>query len=211
MNNDNSILDSETDWINNFEKTDKLYKDFYTDDVYYTNIHYIYINKNNDIEKIKEESFLMSKPNYITRDELLKILKCNSFENNKRYSILSILKINVLIKPEEIKNFLTEKNFEKYGDDFITQIRNFDTIVFEKTINMFHDLNDLILIFYEKINKNNNFINRNNLNDIKESNNLNNLNNSNSFTSSSNNITKKINLNINHKKTIRKQYKDYLT
>jgi len=211
MNNDNSILDSETDWINIFEKTDKLYKDFYTDDVYYTNIHYIYINKNNDIEKIKEESFLMSKPNYITRDELLKILKCNSFENNKRYSILSILKINVLIKPEEIKNFLTEKNFEKYGDDFITQIRNFDTIVFEKTINMFHDLNDLILIFYEKINKNNNFLNRNNLNDIKELSILNNPNNPNTFMSSSNNITKKINLNINHKKTIRKQYKDYMT
>ena len=36
-------LDDE--WINNFEKSDQLYKDFYTDDVYYTNLHLIYINK----------------------------------------------------------------------------------------------------------------------------------------------------------------------
>ena len=187
MQNDNSDID----WINDFEQNDKLYKDFYEDDVYYTNVHYIYINKNNDIEKIKEESFLMSKPNHILRDELLKLLKSNSFENNKRYSVLSVLKINIPIKPIEVKNFLLENTIEKYSDDFITQIKNFDTIVFEKTINMFQDLNDLLLIFYEKGDKNTNG------NKISNTN--------------SNNMTKKINLNsLNHKKTIRKQYKDYL-
>ena len=191
MHNDNSIL--ETDWINDFDKTDKLYKDFYADDVYYTSIHYIYINKNNDIEKIKYESFLMSKPNYIMRDELLKILKSNSFDNDKRYSILSILKINISMEPEEIKNFLSEKNIKKYSDEFITQIKNFDTIIYNKTINMFQDLNDLIFIFYEKINKNVNFIS------------------SNDNINTYNNVTKKININTNHKKTIKKQYKDLLT
>lgn len=195
MINENSISEFETDWISDFDKTDKLYKDFYTDDVYYTNIHYIYINKNNDIEKITYESFLMSKPNYILRDELLTILKNNSFVNNRRYSILSILKINISLKPEEIKYFLNENNSEKYGKDFITQIKNFDTIVYDKTINMFQDLNDLIFIFYEKINKNPNYIgNKDSLNNYE-----------------TNNVTKKINLNINHKKTIRKQYKDYFS
>lgn len=192
MDNDDSIL--ETNWINNFDDTDKLYKDFYTDDVYYTNIHYIYVNKNNDIEKIKYESFLLSKPNYIMRDELLKILKSNSFDNNKRYSILSILKINISIETGEVKSFLSERNIEKYSNDFITQIKNFDTICFNKTINMFQDLNDLIFIFYEKINKNINFINTTNKNNNE----------------TYNNVTKKININVNHKKTIRKQYKDFL-
>lgn len=193
MFSENNISEFEIDWISNFDKTDKLYKDFYTDDVHYTNIHYIYLNRNNDIEKIRYESFLMSKPNIITRDELLKILKSNSFANNKRYSILSILKINIKIKPEEIKYFLNENNSEIYGNDFITQIKNFDTIIYDKTINMFQDLNDLIFIFYEKINKNPNYVeNKNSLNNNE-----------------TNNVTKKINLNINHKKTIRKQYKDY--
>ena len=85
-----------------------------------------------------------------------------------------------------------EKNIEKYSNDFITQIKNFDTICYNKTINMFQDLNDLIFIFYEKINKNINFIDTND--------------NKNTY----NNVTKKININVNHKKTIRKQYKDLL-
>lgn len=188
------INNSETNWIEDFENNDKLYKDFYADDVYFTNIHYIYINKNNEIEKIKKQSFLMSQPNYILRDELLKILKSNSFENYKRYLVLSILKINVTIKPEEIKNFLIEPYYEKYGESFINQIKNFDNIQFERTINMFQDLNDLLIIFYEKINKNPNYIN--NKQSINEQ-------------SAINNVTKKINLISNHKKTIRKQYKDY--
>ena len=31
------------DWITNFENTDNLYKDFYKDNLFYTNIHFIYI------------------------------------------------------------------------------------------------------------------------------------------------------------------------
>ena len=40
------------DWINNFEKTDKLYQDFYKDDVYYANLQFIYLNRSNEIDKI---------------------------------------------------------------------------------------------------------------------------------------------------------------
>ena len=42
------------DWINNFEENDKLYKDFYKDNLCYVNIDFIYINKN--ILKILKES-----------------------------------------------------------------------------------------------------------------------------------------------------------
>ena len=70
------ILDDE--WIHNFEKSDQLFKDFYTDDVYYTNLHLIYINKNSEIEKIKEEKFIMQAPNLITKEEIIGILKKNS-------------------------------------------------------------------------------------------------------------------------------------
>ena len=41
------------DWINNFEKTDKLYQDFYKDDLYYVNLKFVYLNRENEIEKIK--------------------------------------------------------------------------------------------------------------------------------------------------------------
>ena len=48
MNEKYEVLDE--DWINEFEKTDKLFRDFYLDDIYYTEVHFIYINTSNDIE-----------------------------------------------------------------------------------------------------------------------------------------------------------------
>lgn len=176
---DNKLND---DWISNFEKTDKLYQDFYKDDLYYTNLQIIYVNRLNEIEKMRQETFLMTKPNYISREEILEILKKNSNDNGRRYTLLTILKYNVNLDADDISRFLkTDTN--DINDIFLTVVKNIDAISFEKTINMLQDLNDIILIFYEKSTE------------LKKPN--------------PNTITKKIYFtNINHKKTIRKQYKD---
>ena len=137
------------DWINKFDKTDNLYKDFYKDNLYYINIDFIYINKKNEIEKIKQESILLSVQNYITRDELIGILKRNTFDNNIKYSLMSILKYNITLDPDEIKNFLLSDDTTDYNDKFLIINKHIDTIKFEKTINMFQDLNNLFIIFYE--------------------------------------------------------------
>ena len=171
------------DWINTFEQNDKLYKDFYKDDLYFTHLHLIYVNRTDEIEKIKQETFLMSLPNYVTRDEVIGILKKNSIDNNRRYSLLAILKYNITINTEDIEYFLKNNDLETYSKQFLTIVRNIDAIQFEKTISMFHDLNDLLFIFYEKSTE------------IKKR--------------DDNNATRKIILNPNnHKKTIKKQYKD---
>lgn len=188
------------DWINNFESNDKIYQDFYKDDIYFINLKFIYINRSSDIDKIKQESFLLKIPNYVNREEIIGLLKKNSIDNEKRYTLLSILKYNITLDAEDIKIFLKNQNQPidyKYlnskntsifldNDNFLTVIKNIDTIKFEKTINMFHDLNDLIFVFYEKSTE------------LKEQN--------------PNNITKKIYLRssnyASHKKTIKKRYKD---
>jgi hypothetical protein len=138
------------DWINSFEDNDKLYKDFYKDNLYYINIDFIYVNKNNEIEKIKQESFLMSVHNSITRDELIGLLKRNSIDNDKRYSLLSILKYNITLDADDIKHFLSSDDFSSYNQQFLTVNKHIDTIFFEKTINMFQDLNNIYFIFHEK-------------------------------------------------------------
>jgi hypothetical protein len=180
MDEKNEVLDEE--WINEFDKTDKLFQDFYLDDIYYTEIHFVYINTSNDIEKIKEDHFLLSNPNYISREEILGLLKRNTNINKKKYSLLSILKCNITLKPEEIKNFLKSSNLTDYLDNFLVPIKNIDAITFEKTINMFQDLNDLLFIFYEKSDE--------------------------EFKRSLNNATKKVYLNQKpkHKNGTRKQY-----
>ncbi len=149
------------DWIKEFEKKNELYQDFYKDDLYYINLKIIYINKNYEIEKMKNEIFFMSKPNCISREEMIKILKNNEMENEKKYSILSILKYTIDLEEEDITNFLNNTS----DFVFLSINKNIDTIKFEKTINMFKDLNDLIIIFNEqskKIDKStNNFTKKN--------------------------------------------------
>lgn len=171
-------LDDE--WINKFEETDKLYQDFYKDDVYYINLRVIYINRVNEIDKIKYESLLMKYPNKISHEEIIEILKKNAVDNERRYSLLSILRYNINLEPDEIKNYLSNGDNKEY----LSVIKNIDAVTFERTINMFQDLNDLILIYYEKSKE------------LKKP--------------DANNSTKKIylrSLNTN-KKTIRKLYKD---
>ena len=176
------------DWINSFEDNDKLYKDFYKDNLYCVNIDFIYVNKNDEIEKIKQESFLMSVHNSITRDELIGLLKRNSIDNDKRYSLLSILKYNITLDAEDIKPFLLSHDLSSYNQQFLTVNKHIDTIFFEKTINMFQDLNNIYFIFHEKPD------------DLKKR--------------DLNNVTKKIYLGIitntkARKKSIKKPYKAY--
>ena len=86
-------LDDE--WIRKFEDTDKLYNDFYKDDVYYINLRIIYINRDNEIDKIKHESLLTQYPNKISQEQIFEILKKNALDGERRYSLLSILRYNI--------------------------------------------------------------------------------------------------------------------
>jgi len=171
-------LDDE--WINEFEKIDKVYEDFYKDDLYYINLRVIYVNRENEIDKIKNETFLLTNKNNISREDILGILKRNSIDNERKYSLLSILRYNIILEPDDVKNYLLNKENQNY----LSVIKNIDAISFEKSINMFHDLNDVILIFYEKSNE---IVRRD-----------------------PNNNTKKVYLRSlsTNKKTIKKRYKD---
>lgn len=149
MNNKiNELSELNDDWIKNFEENEKLYNDFYKDDLYYINLKVIYINKFNEVEKIKEECYLMSKPNLISREEILQLFKSHSIDNNLKYKLKSILRYNITLDVNEIKTFL--KNPLNYKN-YLSIIQNIDTIKFEKTITYFHDLNELYFIFNEQL------------------------------------------------------------
>jgi hypothetical protein len=177
-------LKLDDDWIKKFENVDAEYKDFYKDDLYYVNLTFIYVNRENEIEKIKHESFLLSKPNHILREEILQILKKSSNEDERRYSLLALLKYNITMEPDDIQKYISfDIDINAVETNYLSVIKNIDSIPFDKTISMMHDLNDLILVFYEKSNE------------PKEKN--------------INSLTKKIYLrHTGSKKTIKKQYKD---
>lgn len=178
METENSELND--DWIAEFERNDKLYQDFYKDDIYYINLKCVYVNRDNEIDKINTETFLMSRPNIISREEFLQILKRSSVDVDRRYSLLSILRYNITLDADDVRHFLS---FDKPMDTFLTVIKTVDSISFEKTIHMMQDLNDLVLIFYEKTTE------------LKQS--------------TSYNTTKRVYLHPNgNKRTIKKRYKE---
>jgi hypothetical protein len=116
----------------------------------------MYINKDNEIEKIREESFLLSKPNFILREEIIGILKKTLCDNQRKYTLFSILKYNITLSPENIRDYLFYSQND--SENYLTIIKNIDTIFFEKTINTFQDLNDLFFIFCEKTVEKNNIL-----------------------------------------------------
>lgn len=148
---DNELIDLNDDlndaWISDFEQTDQLYKDFYKENLYYINLKFIYVNRSNEIDIIKTDTFLMSKPSYITQEELSQILNKGRIVNNRLYSLLSMIKYNVTLDVDEVQRFLSLKDNNL---NFLTDIKNVGDIPFEETITMFQDLNDLVFIFYEK-------------------------------------------------------------
>lgn len=149
--NDENIEDLDDSWIQEFEKIDNDYKNYYMEDLSFIKIHCIYVNNHNEIEKITENKTLLQQPGFLQREELLSIIKHNSFSNQCKYSLLSILKFNLNLEPIHLKTFLRNKN-PNIGTPFLQSVKNLDNIKFEKSITMFHDINELLIIFHQKTN-----------------------------------------------------------
>jgi hypothetical protein len=141
------IEDLDISWI---EQTDNEYKMYYAEEISFIIVHYIYLNSHNEIEKIKEDKILLKIPGTILRDELLSIIKHNLLFNEMKYSLMSILKFNIDLEPMHLNTFL--KNHTECGT--LQSIKNIDTIKFHKSISMFHDINNLFILFYPKTNSN---------------------------------------------------------
>ena len=172
-NNDIEIID--TNWINEFEKEENDYLSYYNENINYLKVFYIYINTESEIHKIKEEKIHLLVENCLTKNELIKLIKDNVNLDNIKYSLLLLLKYNVLLKPNELKYFLKTNSNNNNSSNYLNSIINIEDIHFEKTITMFHDINSLFIVLYQK----------------HHINNINNLNN-NTTQNVGNSITKKV-------------------
>ena len=122
-------------------------KHFYEDDNYYINITLIYVNKEDNIDKIKQEIYLLPNKNIITCEELIQLLKKYKTFGNHTYSLYSILKYNFNVSADNLSSFV-EKDIN--GKEFISAFSGIDDITFDKTITMFQDINELIIVYKEK-------------------------------------------------------------
>jgi hypothetical protein len=144
----------DTSWLQEFQKIDKNGISYYKpENLLFTKVHYIYVNGNQEITNLCEDKYLFKRPNVLLKEDLIGLIKRNSVVNCKKYTLLSVLKYNINIEPHNLKNFFSSKKADhskSNGDTFLQSIKNIDDIFFDKSISMFHDLNDLIIIFLDK-------------------------------------------------------------
>jgi hypothetical protein len=152
--NNISDFNLDTRWIQEFESVDYNYKQFYNEVVGDIKICSIYVDKNNNIENIKQEILELSRENLITKEEIIKIIKNNSTIQKKRYTLLSLLKYNIDLDASNVVHYLKQK--QSNTDTYLTLVKNIDDIPLNSTINMMQELNTIFILFYEKYMTNNN-------------------------------------------------------
>ena len=145
----NSELLLDNAWIDEFEKIDKSYDQFYLNDVHSIKLHFTYIDKDYNIIQIKRDNAKLAAPNMISREELLGIIKRNTWPN---YKLMSVLKYNIDLDVTDVK--LYQKNSNADNRCFLHPIKNIDAIPLQPTITMFQKMNALFLVFNEKDMKN---------------------------------------------------------
>ena len=149
MSYEDEIDNLDESWLKEFELSENDYKNFYADEITLNPIHLIYIS-DKSIEKIKEDKIILQTPGILQKEELMSIIKHNMLSNNKKYSLMSILKFNINLEPANLQTFL-RTNDKNIGNMFLQSIKNIDNIKFDKTISMFHDINDIFILFNEKL------------------------------------------------------------
>jgi hypothetical protein len=163
---DECILDLDTSWINEFDAIDNDYKSYYSEPLEFINMNCIYLNAANEIINVHEEKVIFINKGLLSREEIVGLIKRNSIididrkkEKADKYSLMSILVFNINIEPENLKTFFkNNKTNDKsdnnsdtcIGSQFLNSIKTIDTIVFDKSISMFHDINNLYLVFAKK-------------------------------------------------------------
>ena len=138
-------MEIDTSWIEEFDKIDGKYNMFYKTEVNQIELAFLYVGRDNKLFHIKKEK-LDIETGILSKERLIELLNINMTYNNKNYRPIAILKYNIDIDPENVKDFIM--NPEKYN--FLTSEKNIDILKWKKTIELFNSINSLYILFYEK-------------------------------------------------------------
>lgn len=159
---DDEISDSDIDetWINEFKKNEEVYDDFYKDKVEQIKLFYLYVSSTNNVESIKKDSIQLDTDGILKKNKIIELILQHQNYNSIKYKLLSLIRFNMDIEPEQIKEFVYTTNRDK-PSQFITSEKYLNDIKYSDTIHIFQDLNCLYFIFYEEKSKITNITNIN--------------------------------------------------
>ena len=133
------------DWTDDFEQEEHLFNDFYKEPVQNLTLYCFYVNKNRELFYIKKDN-LPIEDGILKKERLIYQLKKNLSYNNIKFQLLSILKYNINISPQDVIFFLKDAN----PNNFLSIEKNINSIRWEDTITLFQDMNSIIFVYNEK-------------------------------------------------------------
>lgn len=134
---------SDDEWINDFEKDEEKYQEFYNNPVEFIIIIFFYLNKNKEIERKKKIKVNLKKENIFQSRELIGLIMKNK---KKTQRIFSILKHNININYENINDYLNSNKEE----ETLKELKNYNDVYFEDSISIFKNINNLLIFVCEK-------------------------------------------------------------
>ena len=148
-NDSDNELDNE--WVNEFKKKEELYNDFYKEKVEQIKLFFLYTSSTNVLETIKKDSIVLDKDGILRKDIIISLIKNHQCYNSIKYRLLSLVRFNIDIDPDEINKFVyNDDAIENDPSRFITSEKYLNDIKYSNTISIFQDLNSLYFIFYEE-------------------------------------------------------------
>tara|TARA_B100000902_G_C27304601_1_gene914733 strand:- start:1128 stop:1658 length:531 start_codon:yes stop_codon:yes gene_type:complete len=110
---------------------------------------FIFVDKNNNIKYIKQETISLSAPNEIKKTELEEIIQHNLDETRNTFRISSLCQYTNNLHSSQIFDYINKDEDEKEYIKNIKQFSKIQDIKFENSMIMFHDINSLIFILTE--------------------------------------------------------------
>jgi len=130
----------DTEWIDNEAQKEEEYDDFYRSTVNKVSVTLLYVSNDNVVQHIKRNKQALEN-GILNRSMIVDIVKKNRMLSNTNYSLYALLKYNFNVDSSMIINGIL-------GDetDYCEIITHIDDIFFDKTIEYFQSLNDIIIV-----------------------------------------------------------------
>ncbi len=138
-------MELDTEWISDFEISDKAYKQFYKEKVDNVKLYILYVNRDYELFHIKKERLVINN-SVLKKKELIDILKKHKKHQEKEYIPFSILKYNITLKPENIKEYI----YHDESDDYLKSKKNIEDVYWYDSILFLNNINSLYIVYKEK-------------------------------------------------------------
>ena len=140
-------------WVDDYKKKEELYNEFYNEKINNVKVFFMYVNNENVMINVKQEILTLI-DSMIKREQLIILIKNKQYLNNVKYKLLSIVRYNIDLQPEEIEDFISvnnniSDNNNNYVSRFLINEENLNDIIFTDTISILQDLNSLYIIYRE--------------------------------------------------------------